>query len=162
MKMPRIVPLRDDVVVHPIGQSDKMGSIHIPNSYKRKMNAGIIVALGPDVDTEWLQVGDHVGFPARAGNQLSKSENEDLGFQITLENGQFYILPENAILCKYEPSNVRLIDTETVKRLISERFTELRASYKGSFDQVMDELKPIEEALLDRIDSLIVAEAFEI
>jgi hypothetical protein len=52
-----------------------------------------------------------------------------------------------------------IMDTETIKRIISERFGELRS--RNDQDDWQEILNPIEESLLDRIDTLAIAEGWE-
>lgn len=146
--MPKPIALKDNIVVHPIGEKSVTGMIHIPNAYRKKINNGIVVSKGPDVSAD-ISIGDHVGFGAYDGKQ------------VTLENGQFYILNEDSIACKYLPGDVKLIDTETMKRLINERITEMKSKdwMKAKENQILSEL---EESLIDRIDTITIAEGFEL
>lgn len=154
--MPKIIPIRDEVVVRPLEHSAKIGHIHVPDTVqrKRKLNNGIVVAIGPLVSQFCkLEIGDHVGYGAYDGTQIA------------LENGLFHILHEDSIMCRYIPSDVRLIDTQTMKKLIQERFGEVM---KENMERTlmhrwqMTDIQSWESAILDRIDTLPIAEGFEL
>lgn len=138
--------LGDKVIIHPIEAEAKIGSLFIPDPERHRVNNGIVIDIGKDVKI--IKRGDHVLFPGYAGQKIA------LGDQ-----GEFYILRETHIDCILIDSNVKLIDTETVKRLISERMGEYRAKLQKGADH--NPSFDIEQALLDRIDTLTLAEGRE-
>ncbi len=139
------VAIGNDVIVHPIYPDEKIGSIFIPDSVRRRVNQGIVTDLGPDV-RENLETSDHVMFNGYSGDKLTFADG-----------GEFYVVPEPFIIAKVVNSDVILMDTITVKRLIQARFGELYVIY--GFEMPM--LKEIEQSLLERIESITMAEGFE-
>ena len=70
-------PLDDRVLVEPIEEEEKVGSLVIPDTAKEKPMLGIIKAIGNDFDLEGkkplkelLKVGDKVLFGKYAGQEF--------------------------------------------------------------------------------------------
>jgi chaperonin GroES len=70
-------PLDDRVLVEPIEEEEKVGSLVIPDTAKEKPMIGIIKAIGNDFDLEGkkslkelLKVGDKVLFGKYAGQEF--------------------------------------------------------------------------------------------
>jgi len=70
-------PLDDRVLVEPIEEEEKVGSIVIPDTAKEKPMMGIIKAIGNDTDLEGkkslkelLKVGDKVLFQKYTGDEV--------------------------------------------------------------------------------------------
>jgi chaperonin GroES len=70
-------PLDDRVLVEPIEEEEKVGSLVIPDTAKEKPMMGIIKAIGNDTDLEGkkslkelLKVGDKVLFGKYAGQEV--------------------------------------------------------------------------------------------
>jgi chaperonin GroES len=70
-------PLDDRVLVEPIEEEEKVGSLVIPDTVKEKPMIGIIKAIGNDFDIEGkkslkdlLKVGDKVLFGKYAGQEF--------------------------------------------------------------------------------------------
>ena len=70
-------PLDDRVLVEPIDEEEKVGSLVIPDTAKEKPMIGIIKAIGNDFDLEGkkslkelLKVGDKVLFGKYAGQEF--------------------------------------------------------------------------------------------
>jgi chaperonin GroES len=70
-------PLDDRVLVEPIDEEEKVGSLIIPDTAKEKPMIGIIKAIGNDFDLEGkkslkelLKVGDKVLFGKYAGQEF--------------------------------------------------------------------------------------------
>lgn len=149
----KVKPIRNDVLVHPIDDPDRTsGKIHVPDSVKRsrRTKQGIAVSLGPDCHGD-ISPGDHVLFNPYSGDKVALQTG-----------GIFYFVPESHIVCVIQESDVVLMDTETMKRIISERFGELMSKFQG--DEYSEEgrrLYSIEASLIDRIDSITIAEGFE-
>jgi len=139
-----LTPIGDDCIIHPIDPPSKVGSIWLSDKSRleKRTNQGIVIAKGPLVSDD-LNTADHVFFNGYTGDKLAFEEH-----------GEFFVIPESHIICKIEPSNVVLMDTETVKRIIQERFGELRSMKDLRIDA-------IERDLLDRIDSITIAEGYE-
>ena len=140
--MKRLVPLGNDVILHPIERAKKIGSIYIPNPERTKVNQGIVVAMGPKVKED-LGIGDHVLFNGFSGDQVTLAES-----------GKFYVIPDSHIVAKMEETKVRIITTEAVKELIRARVGEMKGSCSGA------SWNYIEWDLTDRIDTLPIAEGF--
>jgi len=151
--MPRPIPLGNDVIIHPFEYPAKIGLIFVPDPSKKRVNQGIIIAKGPLVSDD-VDTADHVFFSGYTGDK------------IVLEgSGEFFVIPESHLICKVEESSVKLMDTETVKRIIQEGFGEVSSQTK--FQEFLleerdrDFLKDIETSLLDRIDTITIAEGWE-
>lgn len=114
---------------------------------RKRAKNGVIVAFGPGCTRDDLAIGDNVLFNAYTGNKITP-ESE----------GEWLLIPEDLILAKIEGNPVKLFDSETIKRIISERCGEI--SVKNLLVSKND-LKDIEESLLDRIDSFTQAEGME-
>ena len=140
--MKRLVPLGNDVILHPIERTKKIGSIYIPNPERTKVNQGIVVAMGPKVKED-LGLGDHVLFNGYSGDQITLAES-----------GKFYVIPDTHIVAKMEQTEVRIVTTEAVKELIVARIGEMKGSCTGATWNY------IERDLLDRLESLPIAEGF--
>jgi len=140
------LPLGNDVIIHPFDFPAKIGSIYVPDTAKKRVNQGIIIAKGPLVSDD-VDTADHVFFNGYTGDKL-----------VFEDSSEFYVIPESHLICKVKQSNVMIMDTETIKRIISERFGELR-SRNDQDDWFF--LNSIEESLLDRIDTLAIAEGWE-
>ena len=141
------LPLGNDVIIHPFDFPAKIGSIYVPDTAKKRVNQGIIIAKGPLVSDD-VDTADHVFFNGYTGDKL-----------VFEDSSEFYVIPESHLICKVKQSNVMIMDTETIKRIISERFGELRSRNKQ--DNWQETLNSIEESLLDRIDTLAIAEGWE-
>jgi chaperonin GroES len=70
-------PLDDRVVVEPIEEEEKVGSLVIPDTAKEKPMVGVVKAIGNDFDAEGkkplkdlLKVGDKVLFGKYAGQEF--------------------------------------------------------------------------------------------
>ena len=142
------LPLGNDVIIHPFEFPAKIGSIYVPETAKKRVNQGIIIAKGPLVSDD-VDTADHVFFNGYTGDKL-----------VFEDSSEFYVIPESHLICKVKQSNVMIMDTETIKRIISERFGELRSRQAGKVIE-QEILNPIEESLLDRIDALAIAEGWE-
>ena len=140
------LPLGNDVIIHPFDFPAKIGSIYVPDTAKKRVNQGIIIAKGPLVSDD-VDTADHVFFNGYTGDKL-----------VFEDSSEFYVIPESHLICKVKQSNVMIMDTETIKRIILERFGELR-SRNDQDDWFF--LNSIEESLLDRIDTLAIAEGWE-
>jgi co-chaperonin GroES (HSP10) len=143
-------PIGDDVIIHPFEHSAKIGSLYVPDTAKRRVNQGIIIAKGPLVSND-VDTADHVFFNGYTGDKV-----------VLGNGGEFFVVPESHLICKLRHSSVVLMDTKTVKRIIQERFGELQ-SKEISIDRLTPQkfLKILETSLLDRIDTISIAEGWE-
>lgn len=67
----KIQPLDDRVLVKPIENEEKVGSIIIPDTAKEKPVIGEVVAVGTDEEIkELIKVGDKVIFGKYAGEEI--------------------------------------------------------------------------------------------
>lgn len=143
-----LTPIGDDVIIHPIKSSEKIGSLYVPDTAQKRTNQGIIIAKGPLVSDD-LDTADHVFFNGYTGDQIALEES-----------GRFFVIPESHVICKVRNSKVVLMDTETVKRIIGERFGELMTSIVDNpADRLL--LSAAKTAILDRIDTISIAEGWE-
>jgi len=78
-------PLDDRVLVEPIEEEEKVGSLVIPDTAKEKPMMGIIKAIGNDFDIEGkkslkelLKVGDKVLFGKYAGQEFKVNGKKHL------------------------------------------------------------------------------------
>lgn len=80
-----LLMLDDRVAIRPLSDPDKIGSIYIPETAKRRSDQGIVIYRGPNV--EEIKVGDHVLFPAYSGNKVT-----------VVGEGMYIIMPESEIV----------------------------------------------------------------
>lgn len=67
----KIQPLDDRVLVQPVEEEEKVGSIIIPDTAKEKTNLGKVTAVGTDDEIkELIKVGDKVLFGKYAGEEI--------------------------------------------------------------------------------------------
>jgi len=78
-------PLDDRVLVEPIEEEEKVGSLVIPDTAKEKPMIGIVKAIGNDFDIEGkkslkelLKVGDKVLFGKYAGQEFKINNKKHL------------------------------------------------------------------------------------
>ena len=141
--------LNQNVLIHPIEAPDKIGRINIPETSRRRVNQGIIVALGRNVES--LEVGDHVMFSGYTGDKITIADG-----------GIFHVAHESHIDCVLVDSDVVLMSTEQVKEIIRRRFGELKQERNSWGQAYMEQhLEKIEQSLLDRIDTWTIAEGME-
>lgn len=66
-----VQPLDERVLVKPIEEEEKVGSIVIPDTAKEKPNMGKVIAVGTDEEIKKLiKVGDKVLFGKYAGEEI--------------------------------------------------------------------------------------------
>ena len=144
-----LIPVGRDVIIHPIERPSKIGMIHVPDSVRRRVNQGIVIAKGKDCKFDEIETSDHVMFNGYTGDKIT-----------LVDGGIFYAVPEQFIVGKVKNSNVVLMDTETVKRIITERLGEI-TGIEGIEGITISTLIELEKDLLERIDSITIAEGFE-
>jgi chaperonin GroES len=67
----KLQPIDDRVLVEPIEQEEKVGSIIIPDTAKEKPVMGKIIAVGTDKELkELVKVGDKIIFEKFAGEEI--------------------------------------------------------------------------------------------
>lgn len=76
--------LKDRVAIRPLSDPDKIGSIIIPETAKKRSDQGVVIYRGPDVKE--LKVGDHVLFPAYSGTKIN-----------VVDEGVYIVMPEEEI-----------------------------------------------------------------
>ena len=135
--------LNRNVLIHPIEAPDKIGRIYVPETSRRRVNQGIIVALGRNVES--LEVGDHVMFSGYTGDKITIADG-----------GIFHVAHESHIDCVLVDSDVVLMSTEQVKELIRRRMGEVISQ-----GPAFPDLRELEQSLLDRIDTWTIAEGME-
>ena len=75
----KVQPLDERVLVKPIEQEEKVGSIIIPDTAKEKPMTGEIVAVGTDDELKKLvKVGDKVIFGKYAGEEIKVAGEKHL------------------------------------------------------------------------------------
>ena len=75
----KILPLDDRVLVEPIDEEEKVGSIIIPETAKEKPVMGIVIAVGTDEEVkELIKVGDKVIFGKYAGEEIKVEGKKQL------------------------------------------------------------------------------------
>lgn len=74
-----VQPLDDRVLVEPIEEVKKEGSIILPDSAKEKPLMGEVIAVGTDEDLkELIKVGDKVVFGKYAGEEIKNEGKKQL------------------------------------------------------------------------------------
>ncbi len=67
----KVQPLDDRVLVLPMDNEEKVGSIIIPDTAKEKPVVGVVKAVGTDDDLkEMIKIGDKVVYGKYAGEEL--------------------------------------------------------------------------------------------
>jgi len=67
----KVQPLDDRVLVQPVEEEEKVGSIIIPDTAKEKPSIGKVIAVGTDEEIkELIKVGDKVLFGKYAGEEI--------------------------------------------------------------------------------------------
>ncbi len=147
----KLKPIGDDCIIHPIDNPEKIGMIHVPEREKRDViNQGIVVAKGPLVTSE-IETSDHVLFNGYSGDKVSLASG-----------GIFFVIPESYVIAVMTGSKVVLTDTEVMKRIIQQRFGELRLMNWNNPDESVELfLRGVEASLLERMDAITFAEGFE-
>lgn len=75
----KVLPLDDRVLVEPIEEEERVGSIIIPETAKEKPIMGTVVAVGTDEDVqELIKVGDKVIFGKYAGEEIKVEDKKQL------------------------------------------------------------------------------------
>jgi co-chaperonin GroES (HSP10) len=144
----KLKPIGNDVIIHPIDHApmSKGGLIFTAEAQrKRRINQGIIIAKGPLVTTE-LDIADHVVFSGYSGDKV-----------VFASGGEYIVMPDDFVIAKIVNSEVVLVDTKTVERILLERKTEMKHKYPES-SELLDE---IISSVVDRIKSVSLSEGFE-
>lgn len=149
----KLQPVRSDVIIHPIDHAPMSsgGIIHTAEAQrKRKINQGVVVAIGPLVpDDIGITTADHVLFNAYSGDKI-----------VLASGGEFIVIPYHHILAKLSGSDVVLVDTVTMERLVNERKHELLQKYSDDIAGTKM-VREVCEALMDRVASISLSEGFE-
>ena len=67
----KVIPLDDRVLVHPVEEEEKVGSIIIPDTAKEKPQIGKVIAVGTDEELRKLiKEGDKIIFGKFAGEEF--------------------------------------------------------------------------------------------
>ncbi len=67
----KVIPLDDRVLVHPVEEEEKVGSIIIPDTAKEKPQIGKVIAVGTDEELQKLiKEGDKIIFGKYAGQEF--------------------------------------------------------------------------------------------
>lgn len=129
-----------DILLHPIEQpSMSKGGLHKPDAWKHKPVKGIVITKGPNCKYKEITHGDVVLVSAYAGEK------------VTLEDeGIFWLVQEDDIAAKLlaEPK-IKLVDTETLKRIIDEVAGEYFQKNKDVIGYVNDYIGDLEARLND-------------
>jgi chaperonin GroES len=87
----KVQPLDERVLVEPMEQEEKIGSIIIPDTAKEKPSMGKVIAVGTDEELQKLiKVGDNVIFGKFAGEEIKIAGKKHL------------IVSRSDILAKFE------------------------------------------------------------
>jgi len=144
-------PIGNDVLIHPFEYPAKIGLMYVPDQSKKRVNQGIIIAKGPACKDDDVEIADQVFFSGYTGDQIASEEF-----------GKIFVIPETHIMAVVNLDKpVRLMDSETVKRIIQERMGEIFLKQMTSNKTVIKLFETIERDLLDRIDTLTIAEDWE-
>lgn len=113
--------LKDRVAIRPLSDPDKIGSIYIPETAKRKSDQGVIIYIGPDV--EELSVGDHILYPAYSGTKIT-----------VVGEGMYLIMPEKEIVAVLGEGE-RVFTQREIEAWLDRSYSEDGAEF---FDAFMD------------------------
>lgn len=62
---------RDNIHVHLAEKDDRVGNITMPDSAAQRTRFGAVIGVGPDVDTERVEIGDIVAIQFHVGAHLN-------------------------------------------------------------------------------------------
>lgn len=136
-------PLGADVIIIPIDDPDRIGSLYVPDSAKKNHDQGIVLWKGPEVVD--LKAGDHVMFNAYSGDKI-----------VVPGEGDFVVIPEEHVVAVYHPSEPDGIMTlSSVKRVLDRLTSEYHQAQKvPAYDVALAEL-------YDRLTHLVTTEGWE-
>lgn len=157
--MNKLVAKGLDCILVPIEEpSHTTGGLYVPDTAKRRVTHGVVISKGSQV-SDYVQLGDHVLFSGYSGDSIKNPDaDRPEGHKITLrESGIFFVIPESHIIAKLENTTVRVVDLETVRRVIKERINEL--SSKIPFQRKF--MEEVCASLIDRLDNLPISEGLE-
>ena len=95
-------PTRNNLLLERIADPEKVGSIFVPDSFRKPVNQGSIVALGATVSDDSLKVGHIVVFPMHVEHNIEVGRRKfiiineddillhDLGYFASLQKGEAY------------------------------------------------------------------------
>jgi len=146
----KLKALGGKVIVHPIHEKPvtHTGLIVAPDVTKRRFKQGIVIAKGPLVSGD-VDIADHVYFNPYSGDEIALSSG-----------GHYVIIPEEKLVASRTDSNVALMDTQTVKRLLEERKGEMMQKYLDDISATKL-VREVFESLHDRVDTITRSEGFE-
>jgi co-chaperonin GroES (HSP10) len=139
------------IVIHPIDHApmSKGGLILTAEAQrKRKINQGIVISKGSLVSDD-IQIADHVLFNAYSGDKI-----------VLASGGEYIVLYEYHIVAKLEDSDVVLLDSISMLRILAERKFELMQKYAGDVKSTAL-VREVCENLEDRVRGISLAEGFE-
>lgn len=150
MATPKLKPLGDDLLIHPIEDSamTESGRLYIPDQAKQRVDQGIVVAKGPLV-TEEIEIADHVIFSGYSGDKVSVGGS-----------GIFFVIPQQFIVAIITDSSVVLFDSLTIRRILDERQGEAYQKWSGD-SKATDIVRGIFRDVKDRLDTFTRSEGFE-
>jgi co-chaperonin GroES (HSP10) len=146
----KLKPIAGKILVHPIEVSPFMSSGLIKPDMQRteRTKQGIVIGKGP-LCSDDIEIADHVLFNPYSGDEIA------LG-----SGGFYFLIPEEHIIAIRLDSDVVLMDTETVKRLLNERKGEVLQKYMDDVEKTRI-ASEIFESIIDRVNSITRAEAFQ-
>lgn len=105
--------LDDRVAIRPLSDPDKIGSIWVPDTAKKRQDQGIIIYRGPN--TKDLKVGDHVLYPAYSGTKI-----------VVADEGTYTIMPEDEVVALLGEGH-RVYTQNEIEATLDEAFNNLYA-----------------------------------
>ena len=151
--MPTLLkPKKTDVIVHPLESPDTTaGGLIKSKAHSKKPDQGIIIALGEEAKRDsGLDIGDHIVFNPYSGDHIPIEDG-----------GLFYVFHHAHVIATIVDSDIKLMATDVVKRLIQDRMLEIRQKHVPIDEKLTKILNDVEDSLLDRIDNYTVAEGFQ-
>ena len=150
--MPTLLkPKKTDVIIHPLEAPDTtVGGLIKSEAHSKKPDQGIIIAMGEEAKRDsGLDIADHVVFNPYSGDHVPIEDG-----------GIFYVMHHAHVVAIIEDSNVKLVSTDTVKRLVQNRMLEMRQKFMTNHP-VLDILNEVEDSIINRIDNYTVSEGFQ-
>jgi len=140
-----LFPKKSDVIIHPLKAPEKTaGGLYKSKYHEKKVAQGIIVAVGSEAAEKGFETAQHVVFNPYSGDEVAVEDG-----------GWFFVIHWDFVEAILINSDVRLISTDSVKRIIEERIGELKLR------KTQPTLDEIEASLNERIDSYVVSEGFQ-
>jgi len=140
---------RGKLLIHPIRQPTKSeGGLHIPGNENKREAQGVIIHIGPGC-VEDFEFGDHVLYNPYSGDKV-----------VLESGGEFFVIHETHIIAVRTDSDVVMMDTETVVRLLNDRRGELMQKHSGDREKT-EVVRDVVDSVISRVEHFAREEGME-